>query len=147
MDEGELRRLIIEVVEELVTPNPVPIARRWAGGTLVLRPDNDTQAKEVPLEVFFKKITGVRDALRVLEQKINAHPQLTAEERSNFQQYITKCYGSLTTFNILFKEDKDRFVGAASSGSSDDRDPVGADEKLSMAEARKKLGLNEYGRR
>jgi hypothetical protein len=88
------------------------LGTRWVGGTLRLLPGAEgAQAKDVPIEVFLKKLTGVRDRLRVLEQKVNGHPSLTPEEKLELQGYITRCYGSLTTFNALFANRASWFVG------------------------------------
>jgi hypothetical protein len=90
----------------------VRLAPKWEGGSVVLKPgDPGTQPKEIPLDALLHKIVMIRDRLRVLEQKINAHEKLTDAEKVDMEQYITRCYGSLTTFNVLFREEKDRFVG------------------------------------
>jgi hypothetical protein len=90
----------------------VPLAPKWEGGSMVLKPrDPSLQAKEIPLEQLFHKIVMVRDRLRVLEQKINAHEKLSDVEKVEMQQYVTRCYGTLTTFNVLFREERDKFVG------------------------------------
>ncbi len=90
----------------------VPMALKWNSGTLILKPgEEDLQPKEVPIETFFHKIVMVRDRLRLIEQKINAHKSLTEEEKIDMQQYITAVYGSLTTFNVLFKETHHQFKG------------------------------------
>lgn len=92
----------------------VGLGEKWEGGTLILKPyDESLKPKEIPIDTFFHKIVMVRDRLRVMEQRINSS-QLTDEEKVNLQQYITRIYGSLTTFNVLFKYKEDHFSGEKS---------------------------------
>ncbi|HET9594528.1 MAG TPA: hypothetical protein VFP65_03055 [Anaeromyxobacteraceae bacterium] len=110
MTREEFAQAIREVLRE--ESSHVALAPKWEGGTLLLKPrDPALQPKEIPLDQLFHKVVMVRDRLRVLEQKINAHDKLTDAEKVDMQGYVTKCYGSLTTFNVLFREERDRFVG------------------------------------
>ncbi|MFN3851128.1 MAG: hypothetical protein ACK4NY_16960 [Spirosomataceae bacterium] len=89
----------------------VPLGDRWKGGKMILKPGRaDLASKEIPIDSFFHKIVMMRDRLRVLEQRVNSS-NLEDEEKVNIQQYITRCYGSMTTFNVLFKEPQHQFVG------------------------------------
>jgi hypothetical protein len=110
MTREEFTQAIRDVLRE--EEAQVPLAPKWEGGTAVLKPrDPQLQPKEIPLDLLFHKVVMVRDRLRVLEQKINAHEKLTDAEKVDLQSYVTKCYGTLTTFNVLFREERDRFVG------------------------------------
>jgi hypothetical protein len=91
-------------------PEEIELGDKWIDGTLILKPANpELQAKEIPLETFFHKIVMMRDKLRVLEQNINSNEKLNDEEKVNLQQYISRIYGSFTSFNILFKNKEDYF--------------------------------------
>ena len=117
LDDEDVRKIVQAVRAVLGAEQSVSgtIGDRWAGGHLVLRPGRaGTQEKVVPIEALFRKIITVRDRLRVLEQRINSHPKLTDEDRLELQDYITRAYGSLTTFNVLFADPADRFVGTKS---------------------------------
>lgn len=96
----------------------VPLGDRWINGNLILQPaDKTLKPKEMPIEDFFHKIVMLRDRLRVLEQNINSSKNLSDEEKVNIQQYITRCYGSLTSFNILFRNKEQNFVGEGKTGT------------------------------
>jgi len=110
---SEIEEVMIYILEKYngISHN-VPLGNKWSGGIMTLQPANkDLKPKEIPIEAFFHKIVMVRDRLRVLEQNINSQPKLSDEEKVNLQQYITRTYGSLTTFNVLFDDKKDYFVG------------------------------------
>jgi hypothetical protein len=104
--EAVVQSLGIEQKEDVVEG----LATRWQQGTLIIQSaDTSLQPKEVPLETFFHKIVMIRNNLRVLEQKVNASEKLSDADKFDMQQYITRCYGSLTTFNVLFQNKEDQF--------------------------------------
>jgi len=115
IDYDNIKKIIADVIEEKLNISEVKLGNRWQGGTLILKPkETDLKSKDIPIETFFHKLVMVRDRLRVLEQNINSNDKLSDEEKINLQQYITRCYGSLTTFNILFADRDDWFVGEKS---------------------------------
>ena len=104
---SEVRKILSKIIEPL-------IADKWIGGTMILNPGkSDLQAKEIPIDQFFHKIVMTRDRLRVMEQKVNSS-NLGDDEKIDIQQYITRIYGSLTTFNVLFRDKEDHFKGTGS---------------------------------
>lgn len=110
-DEIEYR--LEKVLEKYYGPaEPVFLGDKWRGGKMILQPsDPSLKPKELPIEDFFHKIVMLRDRLRVMEQKINANSKMTEEEKIEMQQYITRTYGTLTTFNVLFRHTSQQFVG------------------------------------
>jgi len=95
----------------------IELGSRWKGGDMVLKPgDPSLASKSVPIETFFHKIVMVRDRLRVMEAQINGHKVLSDTEKADLQQYITRIYGSLTTFNVLFRDKNDHFIGQKGEG-------------------------------
>ncbi|MBK7298262.1 MAG: hypothetical protein IPI91_17235 [Flavobacteriales bacterium] len=116
LDIDSVQDALRDVLEEMQSPQrPVSMHPRYEGGMMELKPkDTSLKSKELPIEDFFHKIVMIRDRFRVLEQKINAHDKLSDQEKVELQQYITRCYGSLTTFNILFEDKEDNFIGQKS---------------------------------
>ncbi|HUH47366.1 MAG TPA: hypothetical protein VLZ54_09450 [Arenibacter sp.] len=113
---SEVEQSLIRILRKWSDASSItPIADKWKGGSLVLRPgDSNLSEKEIPIETFFHKIVMVRDRIRVMEQRINSSKNLVEQEKVDLQQYITRIYGSLTTFNVLFKNQGDQFVGEKS---------------------------------
>jgi len=111
---ADLELLIRRIIREETGLTPVTPAEKWRGGELVLRPGKPgVQEKSWPIESFFHKVVMLRNRLRTLEQQVNAS-ELPDDQKVKLQSYITGCYGSLTSFNVLFAEEDDRFVGSSS---------------------------------
>ena len=111
--EKVFRKLLTSIsdIQEII-----PLGDKWKGGTIILKPGReDLQSKEIPINTFFHKIVMLRDRLRVMEQKINTSKGLDDVDKVALQQYITRIYGSLTTFNVLFEDKEDQFVGDRSN--------------------------------
>ncbi|MEW6095361.1 MAG: hypothetical protein AB1567_02375 [bacterium] len=118
IDYEKIKEVVKEVLSEELSLKGIEIelGEKWTGGEIILKPrEMNLKPKHIPIEVFFHKIVMIRDRLRVLEQKINSNKKLSDEEKVDIQQYITRIYGSLTTFNLLFKRKSSHFVGEGKS--------------------------------
>lgn len=115
MHSDDLFELVTEAVRQSLAQErggaDMRITRRMSGGKVIFEDDQGRQFKEMDGHAFFRKVTAVREKLRVLEQKINNHDALSHEDKAELQAYITRCYGSLTSFNVLFAEESDKFKG------------------------------------
>ncbi|MEQ1568414.1 MAG: hypothetical protein ABMA64_22450 [Myxococcota bacterium] len=115
MENDDLYDLVYDAVRQALADDghggDVRLSKRLVGGAVLFRDGEGRTVKEVDTTVLFRKITSIRDKLRVLEQKLNSTEALTTEDRGELQGYITRCYGSLTTFNFLFREEEDKFKG------------------------------------
>jgi hypothetical protein len=125
LSRRDIKQAVKEAIDELLGLGETRLGGRFEGGTVVIKPGKPgTQEKTIPVEALFHKVTMVRDRLRVLEQRINAHQKLSEEDKAELQQYVTRCYGSLTSFNVLFRDREDWFVGTRESaggrGASED---------------------------
>lgn len=118
MDEETLYELVADAVRQTLAEqaggHDMRLTRRMTEGKVIFEDSEGRVFKEIPSFQVFRKVTSVREKLRVLEQKLNNHGGLSVAEKAEMQGYITKCYGSLTTFNFLFQDDGDRFKGSGS---------------------------------
>jgi len=110
MEIEEIRSLAKMITDQLDAYNSADPAHKWEGGNMIFKPgDQLTKEHIISIDTFMQKIIRVRESLRVLEQQLNNSKSLSAGEKLKFQGYITKCYGSLTSFNFLFKNEEDKF--------------------------------------
>ena len=116
MDEQSIYEMVVDAVRQALADEAgggkIRIAKRMVEGDVIFKDADDREVKKIEAAVFFKKVTSVREQLRVLEQKINNNPALPAADKAELQAHITRCYGTLTTFNFLFREEADHFKGA-----------------------------------
>ena len=115
MDTEQIYELVVDAVKQALADEAgggdVALHRRMVQGAIAFRDSEGKVVKEIPVPILFRKMTSIREKLRVLEQKINNDEALTDEARVEYQAYITRCYGSLTTFNFLFRDEEDKFKG------------------------------------
>jgi predicted mannosyl-3-phosphoglycerate phosphatase (HAD superfamily) len=115
VENDELYELVVDAVKAALAEeaggHDVALSRRMLAGAVAFRDDQGKVVKEVPVSVLFRKVTSIREKLRVLEQKLNNHPTLDDADKAELQGYVTRCYGSLTTFNFLFRDEEDKFKG------------------------------------
>lgn len=110
MEKAELRQLAEALIDEMEKRHTADLAPKWEGGSIMFLPkDSTVKDHEIPIDKLLHKIVMVRDNLRVLEQQINSNDKLSEGEKVKYQSYITKCYGSLTSFNFMFYSDDDKF--------------------------------------
>jgi hypothetical protein len=116
LEYAKIEKAVRTVFDEYMLSENVEMASKWYDGELILRPGNTSlQEKVIPIETFFHKIVMLREQLRVLEQKINNAPELDDIKRAEWHKYISRIYGTLTTFNVLFADDEDKFKGQSGS--------------------------------
>jgi len=112
--EDPIKTALREVLEEYGFGGVAELARRWEGGEIVVRAaGGEVKEHRLPVDALFHKVVMIRDRLRVLEQKVNGNKTLADSEKVELQQYVTRCYGSLTSLNFLFQRDEDKFRGQA----------------------------------
>ncbi len=128
---------LVQLIEEEFAPEGCELAPKWQGGKITLHPGNDSQGKEIPFDVFYKKLMTVRDCLRLIEQKIGSASGLDESERASLQSYLSRSYGALTSFNVLFKNDSEKFVGQG-------RTKTGSAAKAKSAPSIPRSPLNEF---
>jgi hypothetical protein len=110
MEKSEIKMLARAIVREMDTMHNADLAPKWQGASIFVVPQDSTvRDHEIPIDTLMHKIVMMRNNLRVLEQQVNASPTLSESEKIKFQSYITKCYGSMTSFNFLFWNDEDKF--------------------------------------
>lgn len=117
MEPTELYELVVDAVRQALRDEAgggeIALSKRMVGGHVAFRDSDGRVVKEVDSHTLFRKVTSVREKLRVLEQKLNNHSTLSVQEKADLQVYISRCYGSLTTFNFLFRDEDERFRGGS----------------------------------